>query len=80
MTEARKGVLAIGRAATVWGLSGLYYKALAGCRRSRCSATARSGPWSSSGWCSLAQGRAARCGGLLARPRAWAPLGGERGD
>ena len=29
MTEARKGVLAIAVAATIWGLSGIYYKALA---------------------------------------------------
>ena len=29
MTEARKGVLAMAAAATIWGLSGLYFKALA---------------------------------------------------
>ena len=29
MTEERKGVLAIAAAATIWGLSGIYYKALA---------------------------------------------------
>ena len=29
MTEARKGVLAIVGAATIWGLSGVFYKALA---------------------------------------------------
>ena len=29
MTEARKGVLAMVVTATIWGLSGLYYKALA---------------------------------------------------
>ena len=29
MTEGGKGVLAIAGAATIWGLSGIYYKALA---------------------------------------------------
>ena len=29
MTEAGKGVLAMAAAATIWGLSGIYYKALA---------------------------------------------------
>ena len=38
MTEGQKGVLAMAGAAAVWGLSGIYYKALArpGCRRWRC--------------------------------------------
>ena len=74
MTEARKGVLAMVAAATVWGLSGLYYKALAVvppievlCHRTLWTVVFL-------GALLAVQGRAREARRLLARPRAWAAL------
>ena len=74
MTEARKGVLAMVATATVWGLSGLYYKALAEvppievlCHRTLWTVVFL-------GVLLLAQGRPVEVRQVLARPRAWAPL------
>ena len=74
MTEARKGILAMVVTATVWGLSGLYYKALAEvppievlCHRTLWTVVFL-------GVLLALQGRAAEARRLLGRPRAWAPL------
>lgn len=74
MTEAGKGVAAMAGAATVWGLSGIYYKALSVvppvellCHRNL---------WSAAffGLVLLLQGRRREALALLAQPRAWAVL------
>jgi chloramphenicol-sensitive protein RarD len=74
MTEARRGVLAIAAAATIWGLSSIYYKALASvppievlCHRTLWSVVFL-------GLVLAAQGRLAEAGWVLARPRDWLPL------
>jgi chloramphenicol-sensitive protein RarD len=74
MTEARKGVLAMVVTATIWGLSGLYYKALQAvppvevlCHRTLWTVVFL-------GVLIAAQGRTGEAWRLLARPRAWAPL------
>src|SRR6478735_1601390 len=74
MTEARKGVLAMVVAATIWGLSGLYYKALAEvppvevlCHRTIWTVVFL-------GALLALQGRAGEARALLARPKAWWPL------
>jgi chloramphenicol-sensitive protein RarD len=74
MTEAGRGVLAIAVAATIWGLSGIYYKALAAvppvevlCHRTLWSVVFL-------GAVLAVQGRMGEAGRLLLRPRAWAPL------
>lgn len=74
MTEAGKGVAAMAGAATVWGLSGIYYKALSVvppvellCHRNLWSAVFF-------GLVLLLQGRRREAVALLAQPRAWAVL------
>jgi chloramphenicol-sensitive protein RarD len=74
MTEARKGVLAIVAAATIWGLSGIYYKALAAVPP--LEVLSHRTLWSTVFFLGVlaAQGRVREAAGLLARPREWAPL------
>ena len=74
MTEERKGVLAIAAAATIWGLSGIYYKALSAVPP--LEVLSHRTLWSAVFFLGVlaAQGRVGEALGLLARPRAWAPL------
>ena len=74
MNEARKGVLAIVGAATIWGLSGILYKALAAVPPFE--VLSHRTLWSTVflGAVLVAQGRAAEVRALAARPRVWAVL------
>jgi chloramphenicol-sensitive protein RarD len=74
MTEGRKGVLAIAAAATVWGLSGVYYKALSAVPP--LEVLSHRTLWSTLFFLAVlaAQGRVGEAAAVLARPRAWAPL------
>jgi chloramphenicol-sensitive protein RarD len=75
MSEARKGVLAIIAASVIWGLSSLYYKALA--EVPPLEMLSHRTVWSVVFFALvlLAQGRAGEVRALLARPRAWRLLG-----
>ncbi len=74
MTEARKGVLAIIAASAIWGVSSLYYKALA--EVPPLEMLSHRTVWSVVffGLVLVAQGRAGEVRALLARPRAWRVL------
>jgi chloramphenicol-sensitive protein RarD len=74
MTEGWKGVLAIAAAATVWGLSGVYYKALSAVPP--LEVLSHRTLWSTLFFLAVlaAQGRVGEAAAVLARPRAWAPL------
>jgi chloramphenicol-sensitive protein RarD len=74
MTEERKGVLAIAGAATIWGLSGIYYKALSAVPP--LEVLSHRTLWSTAFFLAVlaGQGRVGEALALLARPREWAPL------
>ncbi len=74
MTEARKGVLAIVAASVTWGLSSLYYKALA--EVPPLEMLSHRTVWSAVFFALvlLAQGRAGEVRALAARPREWRVL------
>ena len=74
MTEEGKGVLAIAGAATIWGLSGIYYKALSAVPP--LEVLSHRTLWSTVFFVGVlaAQGRVGEALGLIARPREWAPL------
>ncbi len=74
MTEGGKGVLAMATAATIWGLSGIYYKALSVVPP--IELLSHRTLWSAVffGIVLVAQGRGREAAALLARPRAWAVL------
>lgn len=74
MSEARKGVLAIVVASTIWGLSSLYYKALA--IVPPLEMLSHRTVWSVAffAFVLLAQGRGGEVRALLARPRQWRVL------
>ena len=74
MTEARKGVLAMAVASAIWGLSGLYYKALAEVPPIEMLSNRTVWTVVFFALVLLAQGRTREVGALLARPRAWAIL------
>src|SRR6187402_2617918 len=71
MTEARKGVFAIVATSAIWGLSSLYYKALAAVPP--LEMLSHRTVWTVVFLALVlgAQGRAREVGALLARPRAW---------
>ena len=75
MTDGQKGVLAMAVAATVWGLSGIYYKALSVVPP--LEVLSHRTLWSTVflGIVLATQGRTGETVALLARPRAWAVLG-----
>lgn len=75
MSEARNGVLAIVAASTIWGLSSLYYKALAAVPP--LEMLSHRTVWSVVFFALvlLAQGRIGETRALLARPREWRILG-----
>jgi chloramphenicol-sensitive protein RarD len=74
MTEARKGVVAIAGAATIWGLSGIYYKALSAVPP--LEVLSHRTLWSTLFFLGVlaAQGRVGEALALLGRPREWGPL------
>ena len=74
MTEVGKGVLAIAGAATIWGLSGIYYKALSAVPP--LEVLSHRTLWSVVFFLIVlaVQGRMDEAVALLGRPRAWAPL------
>ena len=75
MRNETKGVLAIAAAATVWGLSGIYYKALA--HVPPLEILSHRAIWSAAffGAVLAVQGRAGEVRAALAQPRTWAILG-----
>lgn len=74
MTEGQKGVLAIAGAATIWGLSGIFYKALWAVPP--LEVLSHRTIWSAVflGALLVLQGRAGEIAGLMRRPVVWATL------
>ena len=77
MTEGQKGVLAMTGAAAVWGLSGIYYKALGAAGVPPLEVLSHRTLWSVLFFAIVlaVQGRGVEVWDLLLRPRVWAVLG-----